>query len=51
MNDDTTELPPDLAEFIDQLIVPLLVDEWMKGHLYRAEPVYYDVDDGHAQAA
>ena len=50
--DDPTELPPDLAEFINQLIVPLLVAQYLNetGHLYRADPSYYD-DEGQAQAA
>ena len=38
------ELSPELKEFIDQLIVPLLVELVMNGHLYSAEAPRYDDD-------
>jgi hypothetical protein len=35
---------PELQEFIDQLIVPLLVERLLAetGHLYSESPSYYD---------
>jgi hypothetical protein len=36
------ELSPELKEFIDQLIVPLLVELAKNGHLYSAEAPRYD---------
>ena len=38
------ELSAELREFIDRLIVPLLVERLMAetGHLYSAAPSYYD---------
>ena len=46
------ELSPELKEFIDQLIVPLLVELVKNGHLYNAEATRYDGDaDGLADAA
>jgi hypothetical protein len=50
VTDNDSELPPDLKEFIDRLIVPLLVEQFMR-HLYSAEPSYYDGDEGSTQAA
>jgi hypothetical protein len=49
---DAGVLAPELQEFIDRLIVPLLVEELMKqeGPLYRAESSQYD-DEGLAHAA
>jgi len=35
-------LTPELKEFIDQLIVPLLVESMMTRHLYSAEVQRYD---------
>jgi hypothetical protein len=42
-----------LKEFIDQLIVPLLVDELFAttGHLYSARSSYYDGERPSAEAA
>jgi hypothetical protein len=46
------ELSPELKEFIDQLIVPLLVELAKNGHLYSAEAPQYDDDaEGPAKAA
>jgi hypothetical protein len=43
----------ELKEFIDQLIVPLLVDELFAttGHLYSARSSYYDDEGPCAEAA
>ncbi len=50
--EETPELPPDLAEFIDRLIVPLLVEKWKtEGHLYEDDPAYYDSESRLAEAA
>ena len=39
------ELGPELQEFIDQLIVPLLVERLMQqGHLYTTTNPYYDTE-------
>jgi hypothetical protein len=40
------ELPTELREFINQLIVPLLVDELLTqmGPLYTARESYYDAE-------
>ena len=50
METDDAELPQDLREFIDRLIVPLLVER-MTRHLYGAGPSYYDEDESLARAA
>ncbi len=51
--EDTTELSAELQEFINQLIVPLLVERFLNdtGHLYRADLSYYDDETDLAQAA
>ena len=41
-DDNAKELSPELAEFIDQLIVPLLVELAKNGHLLRPEATGYD---------
>jgi hypothetical protein len=50
---ESNELPPELAGFIDRLIVPLLVEQLMKeGHLYpQPIPYYDDGQNGLADAA
>ena len=47
------ELSSELSEFIDQLIVPLLVDALLTqtGHLYSARSAYYDGEEPVADAA
>jgi hypothetical protein len=47
------DLSPDLMKFIDQLIVPLLVERMMAetGHLYGAEASRYDDVEPLAPAA
>jgi hypothetical protein len=46
------DISPELKEFIDQLIVPLLVERLMQqGHLYTATAPYYDDGDPLADAA
>jgi hypothetical protein len=47
------KLEAELQEFIDQLIVPLLVNELLTqtGHLYSAGGSYYDGDEPLADAA
>jgi hypothetical protein len=40
--DDEQNISPELKEFIDQLIVPLLVELMMTRHLYSAEVQRYD---------
>jgi hypothetical protein len=47
------DLSPELKEFIDQLIVPLLVQRMMAetGHLYGAQPSRYDDVEPLAPAA
>jgi len=47
------ELSPELKEFIDQLIVPLLVDMLLTKtrHLYSAPTSYYDGEGPCAEAA
>lgn len=42
MSEDESELPADLREFVDRLIVPLLVERMKNGHLYSASPSQYD---------
>jgi hypothetical protein len=50
--DEIEEIPADLLGFIDQLIVPLLVEQLLiKGHLYRADDSYYDDETSLAPAA
>lgn len=44
MTVEEEELSPELKEFIDQLIVPLLVELVKNGHLYNAEATRYDDD-------
>jgi hypothetical protein len=46
VNDDSNQLPADLRAFIDQLIVPLLVELVKNGHLYNAEATRYDEETG-----
>jgi hypothetical protein len=50
VQDNVGELPAELQEFINQLIVPLLVEQFLieTGHLYSADPVYYDHGSGQA---
>ena len=52
MNEDE-ELSPELKEFIDRLIVPLLVERLMAetGHLYSDEGSGYDTEEPREQAA
>lgn len=46
------EISPELREFLDQLIVPLLVERLMlQGHLYTAAHSYYDDELPLAEAA
>ena len=46
------ELSPELMQFIDQLIVPLLVERLVQhGHLYSARDSQYDADEPLAEAA
>ena len=47
------ELSPELMEFIDQLIVPLLVERLLAetGYLYSAGGSQYDADEPLADAA
>jgi hypothetical protein len=45
------ELSTELKEFIDQLIVPLLVELVKNGHLYSAPTSYYDGEGPCAEAA
>ena len=50
--DTEEELSPELKEFINQLIVPLLVERLMnEGHLYSDTPSYYYDDAGMTRAA
>lgn len=53
MDSDSEELSPDLQGFIDRVIVPLLVEQWMaeNGHLYDATPSWYDTEERLARAA
>jgi hypothetical protein len=39
---EETDISKELREFIDQLVVPLLVEMVKNGHLYKADPSYYD---------
>ena len=50
---EDTELSAELQKFIDQLIVPLLVDAFLTqtGHLYSARSAYYDGEGLRADAA
>jgi len=47
------DISPELKEFIDRLIVPLLVDALLTqtGHLYSARSAYYDGEGLRADAA
>jgi hypothetical protein len=47
------ELAAELKDFIDRVIVPLLVERMMaeNGHLYSATPPRYDTEEPLAQAA
>jgi hypothetical protein len=49
--DIEVELSPELKEFIDRLIVPLLVELVKNGHLYSAEAPRYDDDAGDSAKA
>jgi hypothetical protein len=51
--DTQEEFSPELKEFIDQLIVPLLVARLLAetGHLYSDEGSGYDTEGPRAQAA
>ena len=50
--DEEEELSPELKEFINQLIVALLVELVKNGHLYSAEAPRYDDDtEGLARVA
>jgi len=50
VENDDAELPQELREFIDRLIVPLLVERLTR-HLYRGEPSDYDENEGLTPAA
>jgi hypothetical protein len=41
---EETDISAELREFIDRLIVPLLVELVKNGHLYNAEAPRYDDD-------
>ena len=51
--DPEQELSAELREFIDQVIVPLLVERLMaeNGHLYGAEASRYDAEEPLTPAA
>ena len=53
MVSEQEEPSPELKEFIDQLIVPLLVERLLAetGHLYSAGGSQYDTDEPLADAA